>query len=113
MITNGASDTQREKLGVTGIERVFAAIFISAEVGIVKPDPAIFHLALDKLSVGADAAVYSVITSITMLRARRQQISLPSGSIATAGGASLTTQCLTTRSRRSGSCRLYWGWTKP
>ena len=58
MITNGASDTQREKLGVTGIERVFAAIFISAEVGIVKPDPAIFHLALDKLSVGADAAVY-------------------------------------------------------
>lgn len=46
LITNGASDTQREKLSVLGIEHWFNAIVISGEVGVAKPDPAVFDLTL-------------------------------------------------------------------
>lgn len=49
LITNGAADTQREALRVLGIEHRFAAVVISGEVGLAKPDPAIFRLALEKL----------------------------------------------------------------
>jgi putative hydrolase of the HAD superfamily len=56
LITNGAPDSQREKLQSTGLESAFDAILISGELGIAKPDPRIFHLALDKLGVPAEAA---------------------------------------------------------
>jgi putative hydrolase of the HAD superfamily len=51
LITNGASDTQREKLRVLGIEHWFEVVVISGEVGIAKPDPSAFDLALNKLLV--------------------------------------------------------------
>jgi len=51
LITNGASDTQRENLRVLGIEDQFRAIVISGEVGVAKPDASVFRLALDKLGV--------------------------------------------------------------
>jgi putative hydrolase of the HAD superfamily len=54
LITNGASDTQREKLRVLGIERWFDAVVISGEVAVAKPDPAIFGRALDALGVERD-----------------------------------------------------------
>jgi putative hydrolase of the HAD superfamily len=56
LITNGASDLQREKLQLSAIEAHFGAVLISGEVGIAKPDPAIFRFALEKLGVEADAA---------------------------------------------------------
>jgi putative hydrolase of the HAD superfamily len=56
VITNGARDTQREKLQVVGLERAFGAVAISAEVGFAKPDPLIFRYALNGLGVSADAA---------------------------------------------------------
>jgi putative hydrolase of the HAD superfamily len=56
LITNGASDTQRDKLNVLGIEPRFAAVVVSAEVGMAKPDPAIFDFALAELGVGRDNA---------------------------------------------------------
>jgi HAD superfamily hydrolase (TIGR01549 family) len=51
LITNGASDTQRENLRVLDIEQWFAAVVISGEVGVAKPDARIFRLALDELAV--------------------------------------------------------------
>lgn len=51
LITNGASDTQREAIAALGIERHFRVIVISGEVGITKPDPAIFDMAIDRLGV--------------------------------------------------------------
>jgi putative hydrolase of the HAD superfamily len=51
LITNGASDTQRNTLGILGIAQLFDAIIISGEVGIAKPDASIFALALQTLGV--------------------------------------------------------------
>lgn len=58
LITNGASDTQRQRLGWFDLEQHFGVIVISGEVGVAKPDPAIFGLALDKLAVSPDRAWY-------------------------------------------------------
>lgn len=54
LITNGASDTQRETLRALEIEHEFAAIVISGEVGVAKPDPSIFGAALHKLGIGQE-----------------------------------------------------------
>jgi putative hydrolase of the HAD superfamily len=51
IITNGAQDSQREKLQCTDLEAVFDAIVISGEVGVAKPDSLIFRMALDMLGV--------------------------------------------------------------
>jgi len=51
LITNGASDTQRDALRVLGIEQQFGAVVISGEVGIAKPDASVFGIAIDKLGV--------------------------------------------------------------
>ena len=51
LVTNGASDTQREKLQVLGIHGWFDTIVISGEVKVAKPDEAVFRLALDGLGV--------------------------------------------------------------
>jgi len=56
LITNGAADTQREKLRALGIEDHFDAIIVSGEHGVAKPDPAIFQIALDNLGVGPERA---------------------------------------------------------
>lgn len=54
LITNGASDTQRSALRALDLESRFDAIVISGEVGVAKPDPAIFSLAREQ--IGADKA---------------------------------------------------------
>jgi HAD superfamily hydrolase (TIGR01549 family) len=51
LVTNGASDTQRGALRALGVEPEFAVIVVSGEVGLAKPDPAIFRFALDRLGV--------------------------------------------------------------
>lgn len=56
LITNGASDTQREKLQTLNIEHWFEAIIISGEIGVAKPDTPIFTQALDQLGVAPKAA---------------------------------------------------------
>lgn len=55
LVTNGAPDVQREKLAGTTLGSRFSAIVISAEVGVGKPDPRIFRIALDEL--GTEDAV--------------------------------------------------------
>ncbi len=56
LITNGASDTQRNTLRILGIGEKFDTVVISGEVGIAKPDPSIFGLALQKLGVEPESA---------------------------------------------------------
>lgn len=56
LVTNGASDTQRESLRRLGIEQTFASLSISGEVGVAKPDPAIFEAALRNLHVEPEQA---------------------------------------------------------
>jgi putative hydrolase of the HAD superfamily len=57
LVTNGAPDVQREKLAATGLGRYFAAVVISAELGIGKPDRRIFGAALDRIGASASDAV--------------------------------------------------------
>jgi HAD superfamily hydrolase (TIGR01549 family) len=52
LVTNGASDSQRAALRVLGIEQRFAAVIISGEIGVAKPDARPFGLALETLGVG-------------------------------------------------------------
>jgi putative hydrolase of the HAD superfamily len=49
LITNGASDTQRDKLRVLGMQHWFDVVVISGEVGVAKPDASAFGLALHQL----------------------------------------------------------------
>jgi HAD superfamily hydrolase (TIGR01549 family) len=50
VITNGATDTQYLKLENLGLRGKFAAILISEEAGMQKPEPQIFWKAAEKLS---------------------------------------------------------------
>ena len=54
LVTNGASDTQRGKLNAMDLERRFDAIVISGEIGVAKPDPAVFEVALSGLGMPRD-----------------------------------------------------------
>jgi putative hydrolase of the HAD superfamily len=56
LVTNGASDTQRAVMDALGIEHRFDAVIVSGEVGIAKPEAAIFELALGALGVHAAEA---------------------------------------------------------
>lgn len=51
LLTNGGSDFIRPILQRYNIEPLFDQVVISSEVGISKPDPAIFHLMLKKLTI--------------------------------------------------------------
>jgi putative hydrolase of the HAD superfamily len=60
IVTNGPPDIQRLKIEQTGLGAAFSVIVISGELGIGKPDPRIFHHALNALGVpdaGADAVM--------------------------------------------------------
>ena len=51
LITNGASDTQREKLDALNLLEWFDTLIISGERGIAKPDASLFRAATDALGV--------------------------------------------------------------
>ncbi|NKB66776.1 MAG: HAD-IA family hydrolase [Candidatus Latescibacteria bacterium] len=51
LVTNGASDTQREKLETLGLTGWFSALAISGELGVAKPDIGAFTPALEALGV--------------------------------------------------------------
>jgi putative hydrolase of the HAD superfamily len=56
LVTNGASDVQREKLRVLGIEHWFDVLVVSGEVGVAKPDASVFQIALYQLRVRPESA---------------------------------------------------------
>ena len=51
MLTNGMSETHREKIALLQIAEYFDAIFIADEVGMLKPDPLLFAHACTTLGV--------------------------------------------------------------
>ncbi|MEK7863932.1 MAG: HAD family hydrolase, partial [Chloroflexota bacterium] len=57
LLTNGAGDVQREKLSRTPFARYLAAVIISVEVGVGKPDPQIFRIAAARLGIDPGDAV--------------------------------------------------------
>ena len=58
LLTNGAGDVQRAKLGRTPFARYFETIVVSVEAGIGKPDPRVFAFAAAGLGVApADATM--------------------------------------------------------
>jgi putative hydrolase of the HAD superfamily len=57
LLTNGAPDLQREKIERCNLAPYFEAIVVSGELGIGKPDPAIFTAILHAMAVTAQTAV--------------------------------------------------------
>ena len=51
MLTNGASDLQRDKERNAGLVPLFDAIVVSGDVGVGKPDARVFHALCDRLGV--------------------------------------------------------------
>lgn len=57
VVTNGMESHQRAKLAAAGLSERFDAIVTSEAVGASKPDPRIFHVALERLACRAGDAV--------------------------------------------------------
>jgi putative hydrolase of the HAD superfamily len=57
LLTNGPADIQRLKFQATGLADCFDAVVISGEVGMGKPDPAVFAYALDQLGASPQTTV--------------------------------------------------------
>jgi putative hydrolase of the HAD superfamily len=51
VVTNGEGEPQRAKLAAIGVADRFATVVASGEVGVAKPDAAIFALACERLAV--------------------------------------------------------------
>lgn len=49
LVTNGIPDVQRTKINATGLVERFAAIVVSGEIGVGKPDRGIYHYAVQML----------------------------------------------------------------
>ena len=58
IITNGWSEKQLQALSGLGLTHHFDDVIVSEAVGLKKPDPAVFRLALSRLNVLADEALY-------------------------------------------------------
>jgi HAD superfamily hydrolase (TIGR01509 family) len=57
LVTNGAGCLQREKLEASGLAGHFDAVVVSADVGVGKPDPAVFRHALGLVDAAPDDAL--------------------------------------------------------
>lgn len=58
IITNGTTHRQREKIMTTRLHECFDVILISEEVGLEKPNQRIYQLALNKLQVQPEDALF-------------------------------------------------------
>jgi putative hydrolase of the HAD superfamily len=56
LITNGNAETQRNKIRRFNLSGLFDCVLIEGEVGVGKPEPGIYLLALEKLGVSAEEA---------------------------------------------------------
>lgn len=57
LVSNTLSSTFRYRIKHYDLEKYFDVLICSAEVGLLKPDPKIFQLALQKLNVNPEEAV--------------------------------------------------------
>lgn len=58
LVTNGPSQIQRPKIEQFGLDAYLDLLIVSEEVGVAKPDPAIFQIALARLGVAPEHALY-------------------------------------------------------
>jgi putative hydrolase of the HAD superfamily len=58
LVTNGSREIQYGKIDLLGLRGYFRTIVISGEVGISKPDPQIYRLALERLGSAADQTLF-------------------------------------------------------
>lgn len=58
LVTNGPSRMQRPKIAQFQLESYLDLLIVSEEVGVAKPDPAIFHLALEQLGTSPATTLY-------------------------------------------------------
>ncbi|MFN8639156.1 MAG: HAD family hydrolase [Dehalococcoidia bacterium] len=58
VVSNGLGVEQRQKIAPLGLDRFFRAVAISGELGVRKPDPAIFAHTLAALDVAAHEALH-------------------------------------------------------
>ena len=58
VVSNGKSEVQRTKLSALGIASLFDCIVVSGDIGVKKPSPEIFMLALDKLACEPQGAIF-------------------------------------------------------
>ncbi|MBS3813045.1 HAD family hydrolase [Candidatus Bipolaricaulota bacterium] len=58
LLTNGPSSLQWAKIRHLGIEELFDEVVVSGDHGLVKPDPEIFHLTLDKMGSTPAESIY-------------------------------------------------------
>lgn len=58
LISNAWSELREQLVGYWKIDDAFDDLVISAEVGLAKPDSAIYHLALERLGVSAEGSVF-------------------------------------------------------
>ena len=58
IITNGFKEVQATKLNASGLNGYFKTITTSEEVGVLKPNPKVFHHALDLASAQSGESVY-------------------------------------------------------
>jgi len=57
IVSNNLVDEQREKLAFCRLSRYVDVLMVSEEAGISKPDPRIFHMALERIGVASGDAV--------------------------------------------------------
>ena len=65
LVTNGLSDVQRTRIDRLGLDRYFDAIVVSGEVGVAKPDPAIFDVTFAALNGAARSNALMIGDSIS------------------------------------------------
>ncbi len=58
LVTNGWSEKQRQCLAGLGLTDAFHTVIVSSEVGLNKPDPRIYALALDRLGESASEVLF-------------------------------------------------------
>ncbi|MDE2767697.1 MAG: HAD family hydrolase [Chloroflexota bacterium] len=58
VISNGTSAQQRQKLAAVGVLDRFAAVMISEDIGVAKPDPEIFEAACQAVGASPSACVH-------------------------------------------------------
>jgi epoxide hydrolase-like predicted phosphatase len=72
LLSNAWDDLRQTMHNRWDIDGLFDQMIISAEVGIVKPDPRIFHLAVERLGVQPSDAVFIDDMLVNVQAARKE-----------------------------------------
>lgn len=70
LLSNAMNPFLRQVMAKYSLERLFDVIVISAEVELTKPNPAIYHLVLDKLGVAPAEAIFTDDNQINIAAAQ-------------------------------------------